>query len=274
MTSKIALKHPTSILMTETSLFKEVSQTKRAAKIAILTTIIFGSLSGCTTLDDTRNHQATLDAIQVSETKISSNLVRLEENSRQQVDHINNLESKVTKLSTQLDQINNKLKSSAKATPVSIANSTASQAASQRNTHTVVLGEIEKVQIDTIKKKFDARIDTGATTSSLNAVEVQEFERDGKTWVKFQLFEPSVSQEQRVWIEAPILRYTKIRQSTSEEAERRAVIELWVRLGPIYEKAQFTLADRSHMSNPILLGREFMQDIALVDVSKKYIHGQ
>lgn len=53
--------------------------------------------------------------------------------------------------------------------------------------------------------------------------------------------------------------------------ERRAVVELWVRLGKIHEKTQFTLADRSQMTHPVLLGREFIRDIAVVDVSKQYI---
>lgn len=34
------------------------------------------------------------------------------------------------------------------------------------------------------------------------------------------------------------------------------------------KKAQFTLADRSQMDYPVLLGREFFKDIALVDVGK------
>ncbi|MEZ9794978.1 RimK/LysX family protein, partial [Vibrio splendidus] len=71
--------------------------------------------------------------------------------------------------------------------------------------------------------------------------------------------------------EAPVVRYVKIRQSTNDQTERRAVIELWVKVGKIHEKAQFTLADRSQMSHPVLLGREFIKDIALVDVSKKYV---
>lgn len=69
-----------------------------------------------------------------------------------------------------------------------------------------------------------------------------------------------------------MVRHVKIRQSTNEELERRVVVELWVKLGKIHEKAQFTLADRSQMSHPVLLGREFIRDIAVVDVSKKYIH--
>ncbi|MGL6055670.1 MAG: RimK/LysX family protein, partial [Vibrio metschnikovii] len=40
---------------------------------------------------------------------------------------------------------------------------------------------------------------------------------------------------------------------------------------PIHQKSQFTLADRSQMTHPILLGREFIRDIAVVDVSRQYI---
>ncbi|EED27846.1 hypothetical protein VPMS16_1627 [Vibrio sp. 16] len=139
-------------------------------------------------------------------------------------------------------------------------------------THQIVLGEVEKVTIDAIKQAFDARVDTGAATSSLNAVDIEEFERNGKNWVRFHLSDGETPLTEENWIESPIIRYVKIRQSTNDEVERRAVIELWVKLGKIHEKAQFTLADRSQMSHPVLLGREFIRDIAVVDVSKKYIH--
>jgi hypothetical protein len=42
-------------------------------------------------------------------------------------------------------------------------------------------------------------------------------------------------------------------------------------LGPLRQQTEFTLADRSEMTHPMLLGREFLQDIALVDVSKTYL---
>ncbi|EGQ8645939.1 TPA: ATP-dependent zinc protease, partial [Vibrio cholerae] len=137
--------------------------------------------------------------------------------------------------------------------------------------HDVVLGEIESVTIDAIKQTFDARIDTGAATSSLNAVDIEEFERNGKNWVRFHLADEKNPKTEANWIEAPVLRYVRIRQSTNDNTERRAVVELWVKLGSIHEKAQFTLADRSQMTHPVLLGREFIRDIALVDVSRKYI---
>ena len=68
-----------------------------------------------------------------------------------------------------------------------------------------ILGGIEKVSIDSIKQSFDARVDTGATTSSLNAVDVKEFERDGKNWVKFHLDDKAQAVEDQKWIEAPVV---------------------------------------------------------------------
>lgn len=138
----------------------------------------------------------------------------------------------------------------------------------------VILGEEEWVWLDSIQSFFKARIDTGATTSSLNAADIQIFERDGKEWVRFNLNHSSdINSQQAELIEAPVTRWVKVRQSTTDKAERRPVIEAWVKLGELHEKAQFTLADRSHMTYPILLGREFFKDIALVDVGKRFVQG-
>ncbi|MBE7525980.1 ATP-dependent zinc protease [candidate division WWE3 bacterium] len=53
-----------------------------------------------------------------------------------------------------------------------------------------VLGAIENVHLDPPGLEFSARIDTGAQTSSLNALDIVEFERDGKPFVKFNLIHP------------------------------------------------------------------------------------
>lgn len=48
-----------------------------------------------------------------------------------------------------------------------------------------VIGSEELVLLDDLTEKYKARIDTGATTSSLNATNIVEFERDGTKWVRF-----------------------------------------------------------------------------------------
>jgi hypothetical protein len=135
-------------------------------------------------------------------------------------------------------------------------------------TDKMVIGSEEYVWLDDFQTYFKARIDTGATTSSLNATEIIEFERDGKKWVKFNL--SNINAEKPQAIEAKVVRTILIRQSNTTEAIRRPIIELPVKLGSIKMLTEFTLADRSHMTFPVLLGRTFLKDMVMVDVAKTY----
>lgn len=134
-----------------------------------------------------------------------------------------------------------------------------------------ILGEAEWIYVTKAKQNFKARIDTGATTSSINAIDIQRFERDGKKWVKFNIAHDEKSEPQL--IEAPIVRIAKIIQSSAPDEEtERPVIKLHVRIGDVVHQSEFTLTNRMHMEFPVLIGRTFMQDVVLVDVSQNYIH--
>lgn len=137
-----------------------------------------------------------------------------------------------------------------------------------------VLGESEWVYVSAAKNNYKGRIDTGATTSSINALGIEPFERDGEKWVRFML-DDDEGKEKKL-IEAKIERFVKILQSTTteENKERRFVIKLHVRIGDIEQQTEFTLTDRQHMEYPILIGRTFLQDMVVVDVSKEYIYPQ
>ncbi|AIS57221.1 ATP-dependent zinc protease family protein [Vibrio coralliilyticus] len=132
----------------------------------------------------------------------------------------------------------------------------------------LILGEQEWVYVPGLEENFKARIDTGATTSSISATDVVEFERDGKDWVKFKIEHDGVKSKE---IALPVERWVKIRQSSAEKSERRAVVESWIQIGDLKEKTEFTLADRTHLKFPLLLGRSFFKDVAVVDVSKKFV---
>ncbi|EGU47772.1 hypothetical protein VII00023_20302 [Vibrio ichthyoenteri ATCC 700023] len=132
----------------------------------------------------------------------------------------------------------------------------------------LILGEKEWVYIPGLEQSFKARIDTGATTSSISAVDIVPFERDGNDWVKFKIEHDGVNSKE---IALPVDRWVKIRQSSAEGTQRRAVVQAWIQIGELKEKTEFTLADRTHLTFPVLLGRSFFKDVALVDVSKQYI---
>ncbi|WP_100753837.1 ATP-dependent zinc protease [Vibrio salilacus] len=132
----------------------------------------------------------------------------------------------------------------------------------------LLLGEEEWVYIPGLEQNFRARVDTGATTSSISAVDIVPFERDGKDWVKFKIEHDNIKSKEMA---LPVKRWVKIRQSNSEGTQDRAVVEAWLQVGDLKEKTDFTLADRSHLTYPLLLGRSFFKDVAVVDVSQKYI---
>ncbi len=132
----------------------------------------------------------------------------------------------------------------------------------------LILGQNEWVYFPGLEDSFKARIDSGATTSSVSAVDIVPFERDGNDWVKFKILHDGINSDE---IALPVQRWAKIKQSNNDNAEKRAVVLAWIQVGDVKEKTEFTLTDRTHLEFPILLGRSFFKDIAIVDVSQKYV---
>ncbi|QJQ97209.1 MULTISPECIES: ATP-dependent zinc protease [Halomonadaceae] len=137
-----------------------------------------------------------------------------------------------------------------------------------------VLGRSEWIGLPSVGTYLKARIDSGANTSSLSASEITRFERDGENWVRFKLAlsdeDVVVEQVRDEWIEAPVIRRVRILQAAGSDT--RPVVSLLMTLGPIREQVEFTLNDRSHLNYPVLLGRRFMMDIAMIDVAESYLH--
>lgn len=132
----------------------------------------------------------------------------------------------------------------------------------------LILGEKEWVYIPALHENFRARVDTGATTSSISAVDIEPFERDGKDWVKFRIEHEGIKSGE---LNLPVERWVKIRQSAAEGTHRRPIVVAWIQIGDLQEKTEFTLADRTHLTFPLLLGRSFFKDVAVVDVSRQFV---
>lgn len=130
----------------------------------------------------------------------------------------------------------------------------------------LIVGEVEKVFVDPPGVVYQARIDTGAESASLDARDVQEFERDGERWVRFKM--PLPDSEGLVDVERKVSRFVRILQSSAEEADRRPVIKLRIVIGNVERLVEFTLSDREHLEFPILIGRNVLKDSMIVDVSR------
>ncbi|PWV80567.1 ATP-dependent zinc protease [Halomonas sp. A11-A] len=137
-----------------------------------------------------------------------------------------------------------------------------------------VVGRSEWIGLPDVGTYLKARVDSGANTSSLSASEITRFERDGASWVRFKLGltddDVVVDGVRDEWIEAPVERRVRIVQAFGEGT--RPVVSLMMTLGPIRESVEFTLNDRTHLNYPVLLGRRFLMDIAMIDVAETYLH--
>ena len=88
----------------------------------------------------------------------------------------------------------------------------------------IVLGGIEKVFLDPPGLFFKARIDTGAKTSSLNALDMVEFERDGKPYIKFNIIHPDTGE--KTLLTRRIRRYVHPGRHCSYPAHRKTYAEI------------------------------------------------
>lgn len=130
-----------------------------------------------------------------------------------------------------------------------------------------LLGRIEKVYLDPPGMEFNARIDTGAQTSSLNAIDIVEFERDGKAHVRFNMINPKTGEKTEII--RRLRRYARVKELNNRESQNRPVVRMRVVIADIDEQINFTLVDRSKLKHQVLIGRNLLRDLAIVDVSKK-----
>ena len=136
-------------------------------------------------------------------------------------------------------------------------------------TSKLVVGELEQVWLQNLRFALPARIDTGAETASLDARNIELFERNGRRWVRFEILHPGTGES--LPLERKLKRMVVIFQSNTSEAERRPVIKLGITIGNVSQMAEFTLSNRAHLDYQLLIGRNILQDVMVVDVSKKNI---
>lgn len=135
-----------------------------------------------------------------------------------------------------------------------------------------VYGWRERIKINGIDHMMNAKLDTGALTSSIHAEEKELFERDGKKWVRFIVRIPGSSEEEpvRARLEAPLVRIARIKEPGGE-SHQREVVRLSFQIGERKLRGDFTLNDRSNMLNPVLIGRNTIKELGWVDSGRTHL---
>ena len=129
--------------------------------------------------------------------------------------------------------------------------------------------ELPALGVKTIKVK----VDTGARSSSIHVFEMEEFEKDGKSWVRFKLHPIQRKSEPTIEVEAEVLEFRSVRSSSGKASMRPVIVTTLNLLGFSYP-VELTLASRDKMGFRMLLGREAIRRKFLVDSVRSYLNGK
>lgn len=117
------------------------------------------------------------------------------------------------------------------------------------------------------------RVDSGAKTSAIHAVNIFPFQRNGESWVSFDVHPLQYDGKRVVHCEARVLDRRTIKSSTGTR-ENRYVILTTLKIGEESWPIEVTLANRDSMGYRMLLGREAMKGRILVDPESSFEFGE
>lgn len=129
----------------------------------------------------------------------------------------------------------------------------------------VIVGWLEHVRIEEQDFEVKAKLDSGAKTASIHALNIESFKKGNKFYVKFDLpLTDKHGELQLISLEKPIIRKVKIKDHNGKH-DRRYVVKLDMCFNGKNYSVEFNLVDRSEFNYNILLGRRFLGKVAIID---------
>lgn len=133
-----------------------------------------------------------------------------------------------------------------------------------------IFGWVEEGLIQPENIAVKIKLDTGALTSSMDAKDLEHYEKDGDKWVRFNV-EVKDSKSGKLTnfpFERKIIRSVKVRGAGG--AETRPVVTMRMCIGTRMYEEEFSLKDRGKMNYPVLIGRRTLQNLGAVDASRTF----
>lgn len=130
----------------------------------------------------------------------------------------------------------------------------------------IIVGNKEKIDFPDMKRfGIVARIDSGARSSSAHCDKIWIEKMGGKRILCCHFLKRSHK----------VVRFEKFKKrkvkSSNGTFQSRYVVQLKIKLGNIVKLTDVTLTDRSTMNYTVLLGRKFLANDFLIDVSRSYL---
>lgn len=136
-----------------------------------------------------------------------------------------------------------------------------------------IYGYVEKVFLKDAEHTVSAKLDTGAKSASLNAIDIREVEEGNKVWVIFKI----PTKHGNVELKREYVGTVKIKTRQEERKKgklahaHRPIVFMKVRMGDKEQEIRVNLTNRNRFNYPLLLGRDaIIQFGGVVDPSLKY----
>ncbi len=137
-----------------------------------------------------------------------------------------------------------------------------------------IIGWREWVKLPELNiEKIKVKVDTGARTSALHASHIREFEKDGQSWVRFDVHPVQREAKTTVEAEARVLEYRPVKSSNGKTENRPVIVTEVVLLGTSWP-VELTLTSRDAMGFRMLLGREAIRHKFFVDSGNSFYGGR
>lgn len=113
-------------------------------------------------------------------------------------------------------------------------------------------------------ERIKAKIDTGARTSCIHAINIEEYDVEGQKWVKFTAQPLQDDEQTQIACNAKVKKMKYV-TSSSGQKELRYFIETTLQVGNLSWPVEITLTRRTTMKFRMLLGRTAMENRIVVD---------
>ena len=127
-----------------------------------------------------------------------------------------------------------------------------------------VIGWVEPVSVERGALQLQAKMDTGADSTSINVDTLKIERRAGREWAVFSV----QGEHGTVRFERPVARYVLVKR-VAGGTQRRPKVRLVLCIAGVAASTEVSLVDRESMSYPMLVGRSFLRGRFAVDPARR-----
>lgn len=138
----------------------------------------------------------------------------------------------------------------------------------------IIIGKEEWCSLPLLKiEAIKVRVDTGAKTSAIHAINIVPFKKKTVRWVRFEVHPIEDDEITTIQCESRVIGKRRVK-STNGESDVRYIITSTLSISSHSWDIELSLANRDDMGYRMLLGRQAMAGKVLVDPQVSFLQGE